>query len=50
MNAPDSIRVLVADDHAIVRKGVRAMLEVVPDIEMVGEATNGHEANRCATT
>jgi NarL family two-component system response regulator LiaR len=38
------IRVFIADDHAIVRKGVRAMLEVVPDIEMVGEATNGHEA------
>ena len=44
MNAPDSIRILVADDHAIVRKGIRAVLEIVPDIEMVGEATNGHEA------
>ena len=40
----EHIRVLVADDHAIIRKGIRAMLAVVPDIEMVGEATNGREA------
>jgi NarL family two-component system response regulator LiaR len=38
------IRVLVTDDHAVVRRGMRAMLEVVPDIEMVGEAENGREA------
>jgi NarL family two-component system response regulator LiaR len=44
MSDSGPIRVFVADDHAIVRKGVRAMLEVVPDIEMVGEATNGREA------
>ena len=37
------IRIVVADDHAIVRKGIRAMLEIVPDIEMVGEAENGRE-------
>ena len=40
----DVIRILVADDHAIIRKGIRAMLEIVPDIEMVGEAVNGEEA------
>jgi len=39
-----SIRVLVADDHAIVRKGIRALLATEPDIEMVGEAENGQEA------
>jgi len=39
-----SIRILVVDDHAIIRRGIRAMLETVPDIEMVGEATNGREA------
>jgi NarL family two-component system response regulator LiaR len=44
MNAPGSIRVFIADDHAIVRKGIRAVLEIVPDIEMVGEADNGREA------
>ena len=35
------IRVLVVDDHAIIRKGVKAVLDLVPDIEMVGEAENG---------
>jgi NarL family two-component system response regulator LiaR len=40
----DSIRVLVVDDHAIVRKGIRALLATESDIEMVGEATNGKEA------
>jgi NarL family two-component system response regulator LiaR len=38
------IRVLVVDDHAIIRKGIRAVLEIVPDIEMVGEAENGLQA------
>lgn len=38
------IRIFVADDHAIIRKGIRAMLETVPDIELVGEAVNGWEA------
>jgi NarL family two-component system response regulator LiaR len=44
MNVSDSIRILVADDHAIVRRGIRAMLEIVPDIEVVGEAENGRDA------
>jgi NarL family two-component system response regulator LiaR len=39
-----SICVLVADDHAIVRKGIRALLATEPDIEVVGEAENGREA------
>jgi len=38
------IRVLVVDDHAIIRKGIRAVLDLVPDIEMVGEAENGVQA------
>ena len=38
------IRVLVADDHAIVRKGIRALLATEPDLEVVGEAQNGVEA------
>jgi NarL family two-component system response regulator LiaR len=38
------IRILVADDHAVVRKGIRAMLEIVPDIEVAGEAVDGREA------
>ena len=39
-----SIRVLIADDHAIVRKGIRALLATEPDIEVVGEAASGQEA------
>jgi len=40
----ESIRVLVVDDHAIVRKGLRAVLDLVPDIDLVGEAENGRQA------
>jgi two-component system, NarL family, response regulator NreC len=38
------IRVLVADDHALVREGVRALLRPCDDIEVVGEASDGREA------
>jgi DNA-binding NarL/FixJ family response regulator len=38
------ISVLLADDHGIVRAGLRALLESQPDIEVVGEASNGDEA------
>jgi NarL family two-component system response regulator LiaR len=38
------IRVLICDDHAIVRKGVRALLATRPGIEVVGEASTGVEA------
>ncbi|MBC7925480.1 MAG: response regulator transcription factor [Bryobacteraceae bacterium] len=40
------IRVLVADDHGVVRKGVRFLLAQEPDIEVVGEAENGQDAVR----
>lgn len=43
-SARSVIRVLVVDDHAIVRKGTRALLAEVEDIEIVGEARNGKEA------
>jgi DNA-binding NarL/FixJ family response regulator len=42
------IRVLVADDQAIVRDGLVTVLSLLPDIEVVGEATNGDEAYRLA--
>jgi NarL family two-component system response regulator LiaR len=42
MSDSGPIRVFIADDHAIVRKGIQAVLEIVPDIDMVGEAENGH--------
>ncbi|MBM3133356.1 MAG: response regulator transcription factor [Chloroflexi bacterium] len=40
----DKIRVLIADDHSIVRSGIRALLELQEDIEVIGEAANGREA------
>ena len=38
------IRVLITDDHLIVRQGLRLILKTAADIELVGEATNGEEA------
>lgn len=38
------IRILIADDHAIVREGLRALLATEPDIELVGEASDGLQA------
>jgi two-component system response regulator NreC len=40
----EKIRVLVVDDHTIVRDGIRALLGLAGDIEVVGEAENGREA------
>ena len=42
------IRVLVADDHQLVRAGVRTLLDAEPDITVVGEARDGDEAARSA--
>jgi DNA-binding NarL/FixJ family response regulator len=41
------IRVLLADDQALVRAGFRALLDAQPDIEVVGEAGDGEQAARC---
>lgn len=38
------IRVLIAEDHTIVREGIRLILEAASDIEVVGEVTNGRDA------
>ena len=38
------IRVLIADDHTLVRDGIKALLSLVADIEVAGEAENGKEA------
>lgn len=40
----DKIKVLLADDHTVVRQGLRALLEAERDITVVGEAANGREA------
>lgn len=42
--APETVRVMVVDDHAIVRRGLRAYLETVPDLRLVSEAADGQEA------
>jgi NarL family two-component system response regulator LiaR len=46
MSESDPIRVFIAEDHAIVRKGIRALLTLEPGIEVIGEASNGQEAVR----
>lgn len=43
-----SFRVLIADDHGIVRQGLRALLEKSPDVSVIGEAADGREAVRLA--
>lgn len=43
------IKVLIADDHAVVREGTRRILEQEPDMEVVGEAGDGEEAVDLAT-
>jgi two-component system, NarL family, response regulator NreC len=43
-----TIRVVVADDHGVVRAGLRALLNAEPDIEVGGEAGDGHQALRLA--
>ena len=42
----ETIRILIADDHAVVREGLRALIHTEPDMEIVGEATDGTEAVR----
>jgi DNA-binding NarL/FixJ family response regulator len=44
MSGSNSIRIFIAEDHAIVRKGVRTLLSLEKDFEVIGEAANGREA------
>jgi two-component system, NarL family, response regulator LiaR len=44
MNDEKKIRVMIVDDHAVVRSGLGAFLSVIPDLELVGEAENGELA------
>ncbi|MEI9851499.1 MAG: response regulator transcription factor [Sphingomonas sp.] len=41
---PETIRILVVDDHLVVRHGVAQLLSAAPDVTIVGEAENGEEA------
>ncbi|MEW2615497.1 response regulator transcription factor [Streptomyces sp. NPDC047880] len=47
---PGTIRILLADDHALVRRGVRLILDQQPDLEVVAEAGDGAEAIELART
>ncbi len=44
----DKISLLITDDHALVRQGIRAFLELQPDLNVIGEAGSGEEAVRMA--
>jgi NarL family two-component system response regulator LiaR len=46
MTSPEAIRVMIVDDHTVVRGGLRFFLLTVDDIELVAEAANGEEALR----
>jgi DNA-binding NarL/FixJ family response regulator len=46
----DALRVLIADDHPLFRKGMRALLTATPEIEVVGEAATGQETIELAAT
>jgi len=45
----ETIRVLVVDDHAVVREGLRSFLDLQDGIEVVGEAADGEEAVAAAS-
>ncbi|UCF26903.1 MAG: response regulator transcription factor, partial [Chloroflexota bacterium] len=46
----NKIRLVIVDDHPVVRDGLRGMLEGQPDFEVVGEAANGQEAVQLAAS
>jgi len=41
---PKKIRLLICDDHAVVRRGLRSLVSIKPEMELVGEAVDGEEA------
>ncbi len=43
-----TVRILIADDHSVIRAGLRTILSTQPDLEIVGEAADGNEALRLA--
>ena len=48
MSVPLRTRILLADDHTVVRRGLRMVLDAAPDLEVVAEAADGIEAVECA--
>lgn len=47
---PSTVRIVIADDHAVVREGLRALVTAQPGLEVVGEAADGYEAWQRACT
>jgi DNA-binding NarL/FixJ family response regulator len=45
---PGTIRVIIADDHAVVREGLRSLIEAQPGLSVIGEASDGQEAWQCS--
>ena len=45
-----SVRILVVDDHQMMRDGLRLILEQTPDVDIIGEAGNGHQAVKLANS
>src|SRR5262244_971201 len=41
---PSLIRILTVDDHPVLRKGIAALVNAEPDMKLIAEASNGHEA------
>lgn len=50
MSETNKITILIADDHPVFRFGIRALLQAEPDMQVIGEATDGDEAVRLAQT
>lgn len=50
MSERNPIRVLIVDDHSMVRRGLATILKIKPDLALVGEATNGREAVEFCTS
>ncbi|MGB0388689.1 MAG: response regulator [Ardenticatenaceae bacterium] len=50
MNETKPIRILIADDHSVVREGLKALISIKPDMEVVGEAVDGVEVAEKAST
>lgn len=49
MSEKEKIKILIVDDHSVVRSGLGAFLQIFDDFELVGEASNGREAvNQCS--
>ena len=46
MPEPEPIRVLLVDDHGVVRRGMRGFFDLIDDIQVVGEAADGTRRSR----